>query len=370
MRKFESEKTELKQKFTDGLYKEIVAFANTDGGTIYIGVDDDGNSVGLENVDQEYVKITNGIRDAIRPDVTMFIRYILEDEAVIRIEVSEGTNKPYYLQSKGIKPTGVFVRQGASSAPATSEQIRKMIKESDGDVYEEMRSPIQDLTFCDAERFFTEAGVEFSKEKYNMLGVTNAKDGMYTNLGLLLSDQCQHSIKFAFFADDDNTVFRDKREVTGSILHQLEEALNFIDMYNRKAAQFQGIKRIEVRDYPEYAIREALLNSIIHRDYSYSGSILIKANKSSIEFITLGGLMPGLSVEDIKLGISQSRNQKLAAIFHRLNFVEAYGTGIQRIFSVYRSYDLKPDIEVSPHAFKFILPNVNENVIDEMMKSK
>lgn len=74
---FESENIEFKAKLSDEIYKEVIAFANTDGGTIYIGVDDEGNVVGLENVDESYTRITNGIRDAIQPDVTMFIRYVL-----------------------------------------------------------------------------------------------------------------------------------------------------------------------------------------------------------------------------------------------------------------------------------------------------
>ena len=133
---FETENLEFKSRITDDLYKEVIAFANTDGGIIYIGIDNDGNVVGLDNVDEEYTRITNGIRDAILPDVTMFIKYTLQENRVVRITVSEGTYKPYYLKSKGLRPSGVYIRQGASSVPASSEQIRQMIKESDGDVYE------------------------------------------------------------------------------------------------------------------------------------------------------------------------------------------------------------------------------------------
>lgn len=135
---FESENTEFKAKLSDEIYKEVIAFANTDGGTIYIGIDDKGNVIGLENVDDSYTRLTNGIRDAIQPDVTMFIRYVLQEDKVIRIEVGEGSYKPYYLKSKGLKPNGVYVRQGASSAPASQELIRKMIKDTDGDQFEDM----------------------------------------------------------------------------------------------------------------------------------------------------------------------------------------------------------------------------------------
>ena len=138
--KFETENIEFKVQVTDELYKEVIAFANTDGGTIYIGIDNEGNVTELDNVDEVYTRITNGIRDAILPDVTMFVKYTLQENHTIRIKVSEGSFKPYYLKSKGLKPSGVFVRQGTSSVPASPEQIRAMIKESDGDNFESMRS--------------------------------------------------------------------------------------------------------------------------------------------------------------------------------------------------------------------------------------
>ena len=144
---YETEKIEFKSQFTEEIYKEVIAFANTDGGVVYIGTDNDGNAVGLTDVDKEYARITNGIRDAVMPDVTMFVRFTVQENKVVRITVSEGTNKPYYLKGKGLKPSGVYVRQGASSVPASPEQIRQMIKESDGDTFEENRSLEQELTF-------------------------------------------------------------------------------------------------------------------------------------------------------------------------------------------------------------------------------
>ena len=112
---YENESVEFKSQFTDSIYKEVIAFANSEGGIIYIGVDDKGNTVGIENIDETYTKLTNGIRDNISPDVTLFIRYKLQDNKIISIEVGEGSFKPYYLKSKGLKPSGVFIRQGASS---------------------------------------------------------------------------------------------------------------------------------------------------------------------------------------------------------------------------------------------------------------
>lgn len=362
---FETENIEFKLQFTDELYKEVIAFANTDGGVIYIGIDNDGNAVGIDNVDENYTRITNGIRDAIMPDVTMFVKYTIQENRVVRITVGEGTYKPYYLKSKGLKPSGVFVRQGTSSVPASFDQIRSMIKESDGDTFESMRSMEQNLTFNNATEAFKRYNIEFSKVKYRALGVTTQADELYSNLALIISDQCEHTTKVAVFADDENTKFRDSKEFGGSIFEQLDNTYAYLTLCNKTVATFKGLERIEKVDYPEEALREALLNALIHRDYSFSGSIIINVNDKEMEFISIGGLLPGLSPDDIRSGISQPRNKNLADIFHRLHLIESYGTGIRKIYNLYSSCSEQPRIEITSNTFKIILPNMNRAVLKE-----
>ena len=354
---YESERIEYKSQMIEDLYREVIAFANSDGGTIYIGIDNQGNRTGIDNVDETYTRITNGIRDAIAPDVTMFVRYVLQDNKVIQIEVGEGSYKPYYLKAKGMKPTGVYVRQGASSVQASPDQIRKMIKESDGDNFESSRCLEQDLTFSAAETAFQRYGVEFSVEKYRALGIT--QNNIYTNLALLLSDQCLHTTKIAVFNDESCTEFRDSREFGGSVFKQFENSVNYLALCNKTASTIKGVIRTDKKDYPEEAIREALLNALVHRDYGFSGSIIINVNDSKMEFISLGGLLPGLSTEDIRIGVSQPRNKKLAEVFHRLRLIESYGTGIRRIFKLYENCPVQPSIETTANAFRLVLPNMN-----------
>lgn len=354
---YESERIEYKSQMIDDIYKEVIAFANTDGGVIYLGIDDKGNLIGIDNVDETYTRLTNGIRDAIAPDVTMFVRYVLQDNKVIRIEVGEGSYKPYYLKSKGMKPAGVYVRQGASSVQASPDQIRQMIKESDGDNFEDARCLEQELTFDAAVTAFQRYGVEFSVEKYPALGIT--QNDVYTNLALLLSDQCLHTTKIAVFKDEFCTEFRDSKEFGGSVLKQFEDSINYLALCNKTVSTIKGVVRTDKQDYPEEAIREALLNALVHRDYSFSGSIIINVNDSKMEFISLGGLLPGLSTADIRIGVSQPRNKKLAEVFHRLRLIESYGTGIRRIFKLYENCPVQPSIEVTANAFKIVLPNMN-----------
>ena len=359
---FETESIEFKSQFTDDICKDVIAFANTDGGIIYVGIDNEGNAIGLTNVDNEYTRITNGIRDAIMPDVTMCVKYAIRDNKTVRITVNEGTNKPYCLKSKGLKPSGVYVRQGTSSVPASSERIRQMIKQSDGDTFEETRSLEQELTFEAAEKAFKRYGVEFGSEKYRALGIAQKDGDIYTNLALLLSDQCPHTTKIAVFSDEALTVFRDSREFGGSIFKQFEDAVNYLALCNRTSSVIKGVVRTDKQDYPDEAIREALLNALVHRDYSFSGSIIINVNDTKMEFISIGGLLPGLSADDIRIGISQPRNKNLAEVFHRLRLIESYGTGIRRIYKLYEKCDAQPAIEATPNAFKIVLPNMNEAV--------
>lgn len=292
----------------------------------------------------------------------MFVRFTIQDNKVVRLTVSEGANKPYYLKGKGLKPSGVFVCQGASAVPASSEQIRQMIKESDGDAFEEIRSLEQELTFRAAEKAFELCGVKFSPEKYRALGMVQKKEGIYTNLALLLSDQCMHTTKIAVFSDESRTMFRDSREFTGSVFRQFEDTVNYLALCNKTSSTIKGVVRTDSPDYPEEAIREALLNAIIHRDYGFSGSIIINITDYEMEFISLGGLLPGLSPDDIRTGISQPRNKNLAEVFHRLRLIESYGTGIRRIFSLYADFPEQPRIEVTPNTFKIILPNRNTDL--------
>jgi ATP-dependent DNA helicase RecG len=192
--------------------------------------------------------------------------------------------------------------------------------------------------------------------------MTDASGVTYTNLALLLSDQCEHTTKIAVFSDSSNTKFKDSKEFRGSVLRQMEDAFSYLMLCNQNPAELVGLRRVEHPDYPEEALREALLNAIVHRDYSFSGSIIINVNELETEFISIGGLLPGLSTEDIRSGISQPRNQYLAEIFHRLHLIESYGTGIRRIYHLYKDCPVQPRIEVTPNAFKIVLPNLNRAV--------
>lgn len=357
----ESETVELKARVVDEIKNEVVAFANSQGGTLFVGVLDDGEWIGVDDVDAAMLQISNIVRDAIKPDVTMFVRYEVltqEDKQVIAVHVQRGTNRPYYLAKKGLRPSGVYVRQGVSAVPASDTAIRAMIKETDGDRFEEMRSLEQQLTFVATEQEFARRGLAFGAEQMRTLKLLNS-DGLYTNLALLLSEQCPQTIKVAVFEGTDQSVFKDRREFSGSLLQQMNEVYDYLDKHNRIHSTFDKLLRIDTRDYPETALRETLLNLLVHRDYAYRASGLISVFSDRIEFVSIGGLMPGFLLEDIMAGVSVCRNQRLANVFYRLQLIEAYGTGMKKIMNAYRDMGKTPDVEVTHNTFKIILPNVN-----------
>lgn len=357
----EDEYTELKIELTKDIKKEIIAFANTKGGKIYIGIDDGGNIIGLNNAKRDLESFSGMIREGIKSDLTLYTSVNLiniDDKDIIEINVMEAPNKPYYLTDKGIKTSGVYLRYGNTSAPASEEVIKKMLIENQGDSFETLVSQNQNLNFETLKSIFNKHNISLDNNKYKSLNIINLNN-QYTNLGLLLSDECPYSIKCAIYNGTNKIEFKDRKEFTGSVLKQVNDTFEYLDLYNKTKGKIIGLERIDTRDYPEYAIRESLLNAVIHRDYHFTGSILISLFDDHFEITSLGGLIKGLNIEDLYNGISESRNPNLANIFYRLKYVESFGTGIGRIIESYKDFDKQPLILNTENVFKVTLYNVN-----------
>jgi ATP-dependent DNA helicase RecG len=360
--------TEFKREYTDEIKKTIIAFANSEGGILYIGINDDKSIAGVINPDDAMLQITNVVRSAIKPDLTLFVeckKEKVKKATVIVVTVQKGCVRPYYLAGKGIRPEGVYVRQGASSVPASESAILNMIKETDGEKYEDLRSINQELTFHIAEQSFKKENVPFGSNQQKTLHLRTT-NGIYTNLGLLFSDQSVHTVKLAVFEGIDKEVFKDRRDFSGSVLKQLEDVYEHLSIHNRTHAEVKGLVRQDKPDYPKDALREALLNALVHRDYAFSCSTLISVFDDRIEFVSIGGLPSGVSLDDILLGISVPRNENLANVFYRLHLIEVYGTGIPKIMRGYADCPRKPELQATSNAFKITLPN--RNVIRHDMK--
>lgn len=356
----ETDKVELKLAVVPDICKEFIAFANTTGGTVFIGVTDDGNPVGVEDADEVITQLNNMVRDKVRPDLTMHIKYSvesIEEIQIVRVEIDRGLNKPYYLAKNGLKPSGVYVRRGTSSDQATDTAIRQMIRISDGDCYEARRCMEQNLTFTSLKQKFARHNLLCEDVQMKSLGLFN-QDENYSNLAWILSDQNPSTIKIAVFAGKDMLEFQDRKEFTGALFEQMDNAYDYLCLNNKVGAVFKGLYRSDIRDYPELALREALVNSCVHREYGIQASTQISVFADRIEFLSPGGLVDGIELEDVLQGLSARRNQKLSNIFYRLELIEAYGTGLQKINHAYRDVEKKPKLQVSSNTFKLILPKL------------
>jgi len=358
----ETGRIEWKREYSEDIKKELVAFANSQGGELIIGIADDGTISGVEHPDRVATQVTNMIRDAISPDLSMISHVSVDyrdDKALVRIQVNRGGKRPYYITKKGMTSSGVYLRQGNTSAPASADAIREMIRETDGYSYESNLAFDQNLTFDFCAKVFRDKGIRFGEPQKQTLKIINP-DGLYTNLGMLLSDQCFHTIQFACFQGIEIGNYVDRQRFTGSILKQLDDSFKTISRYNRTRSEIHGLNRTDVREYPEEVLREALINSIVHRDYDRDVSTNIRVFDNRIEIASYGGLPPNTTIETFLLGLSMPRNRNLADVFYRLGLIEAFGSGIPKMTEIYQTHGKKILFKTSPSGFLIVLPGLGD----------
>ncbi len=356
----ESDTLELKRELTKDIKREIIAFANTHGGTIYVGISDDGKILGLKNATKDLEALTGMINEGIKPDLITHTKIDIEKKGnkdIISIKIQSGPNKPYYLSEKGLKPSGVYLRHGSSSIQASDEIIKQMIFINDTLRFEEIESKQQNLTFDYLIKKFKDKNLEIDN-KCRLLNLRN-EHNKYTNLALLFSDQCPFTIKCAIYNGTSKTIFLDRKEFTGSLLKQVDDIFEYFDLFNKIKGEIVGLTRIDTKDYPDYALRESLLNAVIHRSYYFDSSILVSLFDDRFEIVSIGGLINSISIKDIYNGVSASRNPNISNIFYRLEYVESYGTGINRIMESYKPYKLTPVFRITENSFAVSLPNIN-----------
>ncbi|MZQ96274.1 MAG: AAA family ATPase [Acidaminobacter sp.] len=231
-------------------------------------------------------------------------------------------------------------------------------KDSKTDHFETRRSDNQELTFIQAEGIFEKSQIRMDDELKRSMGIIN-DEGDFTNLGLLISDQNCYSITAAFIQGGSSLICKFREEFTGSILKQCYALYDYVDQFNRTRSEIEGLYRHDFRDYPLEAIREALMNAVVHRDYAFNGSTLIKIFEDRIEFLTFGGLPIGLTSSDLKFGISVPRNLRLLDVFRRLNLADSVGIGFKKIERCYQGERIQPSVDVTENVFMLTLPNLN-----------
>ena len=368
----ETKNVEFSREYTDAIIRAIVAYLNTDGGKIYIGLDEFGVANDIPNAPDVIARVEKLAREKISPNASGYISCateVVDGARVAVVRVSRGSSRPYWLTDLGLTADGVPIRDSGQSAPSTRADREKMLRATSGGDYESERSLVQKLTFAKASSVFEQHKVDFDEKQFYALGLYDA-EGTYTNLARLLSDQCESTIKVAIFQGAHENQLHDRLELTGSIFQQFEDAFSYLDQYNRVFSRLQGTNRGDFRDYPPELLRELLLNAIIHRDYRESFQTLARVYHDHLEVTSYGGLPFGLTLDEVKLGVSAPRNPRLAKVFYHLQLVETSGVGVQKIRQAYDAYALKPRFEATPHFFKATLFNAYEQRIERRARKK
>ena len=355
----ENTNIELKRELVESINREIIAFLNTSGGTLLVGVNNDKTVYKpflLIDKNEIELKLCNIIENTIRPSTFGLISHFFTKEGFLIINVEKGTRKPYYLKEKGPRPIGVFKRVGSSVMHANEEEIIEMIVESKKYIYESDFSCEENLTFKYLNNIFSEKEITFTNRDKITLGIK--KNNKFTNLGFLLSDQSNLIVKMAEY--DENMNFKMKREFKGPILKILENVEEQVEKLNTLSVVINGdsFKRKEIKSYPSVSLREMIINAFCHCDYSKKSNIKIEFFPNQVKITSPGGIF-GATLEEVFHGVQTYRNPRLINILDKLGYIENYGTGIQRTILSYKEYRVKPSFNASDNFFIVVLPNLN-----------
>lgn len=305
---------ELKRQLTSSLAKEIVAFANTEGGTIYIGVEDDGSVIGVPDAASVEESVNNAIHDAIEPDLTMFAEAHVErfdDADIVVVHVHSGPDKPYCIAGKGLRPEGVFVRRRTSAQPLSFDGIRRMLRETGGLRGRALPDAGPDLPW-------DRAGAP--AQRYRLRRRPDAHVGA-GGAGWLLREPRVSALGPMRDGHQAGPLPRapqgavpDAARVRGVPAGAGRGRAGGAGPAQQREREFDGgPARRDQRDYPPEALREALCNAIVHRDYSVPAAIHVNLHDDRCELLSPGGLPQGAHRTGALAGISVPRNAKLVA---------------------------------------------------------
>lgn len=363
----ESKNVEFKENLPEKsikYMKSVVAFANGTGGKIIFGIADKTREVigfDKEDVFRKMDAIANAVSDscepAIIPDITL---QTVDSKTIIVVEVSGGRQRPYYIKALG-KEAGVYVRVAGTTRPADEYMIKELMFEGSNRYFDQalctglnvtdedidaLCKAMKEQAIKNAHNEEQKAAVkDVGRQQLRSWGVLIERDGKdypsnaYTILtgcgGLHVATQC------GVFKGTTKEVFVDRREYTGPIWEQIEEAFQFVLRNIHLGATIVGIYRQDVYEIPPDAIRELIINAAVHRSYLDHGNIQVAVYDNRLEITSPGKLPMGQTLERMKEGYSQIRNEALAYAFSYMNLIEHWGSGIPRIIGKVKAAGLR-----------------------------
>ena len=352
----ESNRIEFKVELNDKLEKEVVAFLNNkEGGILYIGVDDNGKPIGVSDVDSMQLKIADRIKNNILPSTLGLFDIVteeIENISVIKILISSGLEKPYYIKKHGLSPNGCFTRMGTSSQPMSTAMIDSLYSKRTHNTLRNITSPRQDLTFAQLKIYYQERGLELNEKFTNSLELLTP-DGKFNYVAYLLADENGVSIKVAKYAGSDKVDLVENEEYGYcSLIKATHQVLEKLKIENITRAKVTNAKRVEKNLIEPIPMREAVINAIVHSDFSREIPPVFEIFNDKMVFTSYGGLIQGQSKEDFFSCSSMPRNRELMRVFKDVGLVEQLGSGMSRIL---KEYD-KSIFHISEHFIKVEFP--------------
>jgi ATP-dependent DNA helicase RecG len=336
----ESHRLETKQSLAerDGIVETVAAFATADGGVIRVGVRPDGERVGVQLGRGTLENLANEIKQNTEPPQYPLLQ--LDEEGgppVIVVEVQASPIKPVWAFGRPYK------RVGRTNQRLSPEETQRLVEVTTGRTWDAW--PCEDLSVADLDReaarkYLRRADLDPDTPTETVLrnlGLLTAR-GIGNGAALLFAENPQRfavdaQTKCGRFLGTDSVDFLDEQTLDGTVLSQLDAALTFIARNTRQAIRITGRpERERVPEYPDEALREALVNALCHRDYAMPGTVQVRIYDSRLEVWNPGRLSPELTIDDLyRPHGSYPRNRLLAQAFHRAGLIEAWGTGTLRI---------------------------------------
>lgn len=341
----ESQTLEFKRNTSslDSILRSVVSFANTNGGIILIGVEDDGSIIGIENSGKIQEQIACSIANRVKPQLIVDINTVEVDSKVVLVIQIEHMPGPYYLSDKGMDK-GVYIRLGNSNRIAGTEAIDEMKRASHNPFFDKM--PCDNVTEDDLDKKLIQKvfakNFEIDTAKLISIGILTKKGKriVATNGGVILFGKPEirqehfsfAEVRCARFEGTTRAEFIDRLNIEGGILAAIDEVPKFIRRNTKMAGKFGEMKRRDIPEYPVEGVREVLINALTHANYEIPGMrIFVAIYDDKLEIQNPGIMPPGMSIEQFKAGVSKIRNPVIARVFGELELVEEWGSGYKRI---------------------------------------
>lgn len=327
-----------------GLLKTLVAFANTAGGRIIIGVEDETRRpVGVESPLDDEERLCNMIADSISPRLVPNIEMTtVDNKTLLIVEVFLSNSRPHYMRAEGPE-TGVYVRLGSTNRQADRELIAELRRSAEGVSFDEMPMPqlsMDDLDLKTARRLFKGHRELDDQELFTLKLLCREQGRQVPTKGAVLlfgKERTAHFpdvwVQCGRFIGRDKTDIFDHMELDEPLPQAVESIQLFLKKHAMRGADFSEIQRKDVWSIPLTILREVVINAVVHADYSQRGApVRVAFFDDRIEVENPGILLPGMTVEDMKQGVSKIRNPVIARVFRELSLIEQWGSGVRNIF--------------------------------------